>query len=393
MKTKIVFLVLTLVGITLAAFSQANCPVPSTERCSFQSTILGKHTEYCESHNCSYSYEENNFKTMAIQERVGIDTIVCNQMYVVYSGSSYVTNLSNIFTTSNIFIIKGIADTVWIFGTGYGGRDTLTSPTYTSTRQALADALDADSIIRYYFGMNPSLVKLQYIVPHKHFDHINWEFVTSLFDTLGYSRSNSKIYVHANDYLGAYNNCSVLDQPLVQTLGVSTNPNCTTLLMNFASAMGAWEVYKGDGNHTTGTINMDNQTYQIRIEGAASSSGCTLPTNWYELAVHKSMANYIDTVFCFSTGLAEMKNTSDLFSVFPNPSCSFITIEFTTEINSDVLLEIKNIHGSVVYKTFIKKSVKEEKEIIDVANFTDGLYFITVSANNKVSVQKLFIQH
>ena len=159
--------------------------------------------------------------------------------------------------------------------------------------------------------------------------------------------------------------------------------------------MGTWNVFLQDTSHTAGTILLENSLYQIRLEGAgAPTANCPLTTGWYEVAVHKNIEdNGFDTVFCSTTSLAEIINTSDLFSVFPNPSNSSITIEFTNEINSDMLLEIKNIRGSVMYKTLVKKSVKEENGIIDVKDFPNGMYYISASTNNKVSVQKLIIQH
>lgn len=357
---------------------------------SFSQNINREHHECCEGYECSIVDEKNNFQTQANPERVGIDTLVCGQMYVVYSGSSYATNLNNIFSTSNIFIIKGIADTVWIFGTGYGGRDTLTSPQYTSTRPALSDALDADSVIRYYFGINPANAKLNYIVPHKHFDHINWEFVTSLFDTIGYSRSNSNIYVHSNDYFGAYNNCSVLDQTLVQSIGASSDVSCTTLLMTFTSAMGVWEVYKGDINHTTGTINMDNPTYKIRLEGAAATPGCTFPNNWYELGVHKSMDNYIDTVFC--SPMSNIQNNSQpeiSVSIFPNPASNILYFKYENFSNPIIAIKIINVLG----QELINKQIQARENTIDVSSLQSGIYFVEALSLNERIIKKIIIQN
>lgn len=47
----------------------------------------------------------------------GIETIIENEVYVVHSELHL---NSNIFNTSNIFLFKGINNTIWIFGTGYG---------------------------------------------------------------------------------------------------------------------------------------------------------------------------------------------------------------------------------------------------------------------------------
>ena len=379
-------------------------------------------THFHASDGCNTYNLEKSDPTEAMVVNIGIDTMVCSSLYVVYSGQTYVATPSVIKNTSNIFVIKGLADTVWIFNMGYGdplGDDTLWSPLYTSYRTAMADAKEVDSVITDYLGMNAANVKLQIIVPHFHFDHVNNEFPTCLFDSLGYSRNGSRIIIHNNEYyrttcnqpccgslpcnnIGSYlsggpysSPWSAANSALFTSTGSSNDIPCTTQLFSFQSVMGTWNVFLQDTSHTAGTLLLENNQYQIRLEGSGDlNASCSLTPGWYEVAVHKNIENNgFDTVFCSSTGLAEMKNTSDLFSVFPNPSYSSITIEFTTEIYSDVLLEIKNIHGAVMYKILAKKSVMEEMKIIDVTDFADGLYFITISANSKTSAKKLIIQH
>ncbi len=316
---------------------------------------------------------------------VGIDTVVCDKMYVVYSGSSDTSNLNNVITTSNIFLLKGMADTVWIFGTGYGGRSNLTSPQFTSTRTALEDALDADSVIRNYFGINPTLAKIQFIVPHRHFDHVNWEFMTSLFDTIGYSRANTSIYAHANDYLGAFNNCSVLDQPSVQSLGLTSDPPCTTLLLTFSSAMGEWEVYKGDINHTQGTINIENSTYGIRVEGALSIPGCAMDTSWKELGVHKSMDLYIDEPFCSPvTGIFDDKTHIEGVSIYPNPTQGLFTI-YMDEVKSDITVAIYNSIGQEI----LRQKITTPKTILNLQENSNGIYTIIIERGGEIITKRI----
>lgn len=51
----------------------------------------------------------------------GREEILPGTFYVVHSGMDQNNVLAN---TSNIYLIKGTQDTVWIFGTGYGDRST-----------------------------------------------------------------------------------------------------------------------------------------------------------------------------------------------------------------------------------------------------------------------------
>ncbi len=249
------------------------------------------------------------------------EAIVPEQLYVIYSLSD---NGESQNTSSNIYVIKGLGDTVWLFGAGYGDGDTgcdgCNDYTYYKgedfhvTHSALDDARKADSVITKVLGMERAKTSLFFIAPHFHADHINAEFLSAFFDSLHYSQPDAQnLLVHANDLEGATCNepccgaepCPDKSNPFyaspyqpawsVQQLekfrGIgSAADTCNTITFKFSSPSGDWQVMKAldpsDGGHTRGTVNLLNHSLRIRINGTINRPQCPLPANWNELPIH-----------------------------------------------------------------------------------------------------------
>ncbi len=90
-----------------------------------------------------------------------------------------------------------------------------------------------------------------------------------------------------------------------------------------------------------------------------------------------SDANYKGTAI-------ETLHTSDLFSVFPNPSSDCFTVNYFEKIDE---LKILNTFGQVIFE-----SRPEGKEsTISIQN--NGIYFIQITSNNQTTCKKIIIQH
>jgi hypothetical protein len=250
-----------------------------------------------------------------------VSTILEKQLYVVHSLSMEGEVIN---TSSNIFVIRGTADTVWIFGTGYGDGDIncngcndytyYRGEKFHTAHNALYDAQQVDSIIVHVFGNNRDSTVLQFIAPHFHADHLNAEFISAMHVTLQYPFPNQpNIRVHVNDSAGAICNlpccgtepCPDKDnqfyaapyQPawsekqLAQfaMIGATTDA-CNDLVYHFSSPSGNWEVRKGmaraDEGHTDGTVNLHNTQLKLRLAGTVNKPQCTLPEDWKTLFVH-----------------------------------------------------------------------------------------------------------
>lgn len=83
--------------------------------------------------------------------------------------------------------------------------------------------------------------------------------------------------------------------------------------------------------------------------------------------------------------LASPEFTNQIFDLFPNPSNEIVTIR-TEDLKSIT------IFSSLGTQCFFKKFDGDSDVIIDVSNFTNGVYSILVLANNQQLVKKLIIK-
>jgi hypothetical protein len=252
----------------------------------------------------------------------GLEELIAGKLYVMHS---MIYKSDEPWTTSNIFIIKGTGDTVWIFGTGYGDfnepceeacndNNYYLGKTFHGTGPAIADAMPVDSIITNVFEIDRSNVTLQFIVPHYHNDHINSEFIDAFYNTMHYPiQAGEHIWIHINDSIGALCNepcCGTQPCPdksnkyygvpympswkeeykaMFKTMGLHTDA-CNTVIKTFTSASGIWEITKSvavkANGHTDGTINLHNKDLKLRIAGTKSKVQCPLPEGWQAVTVH-----------------------------------------------------------------------------------------------------------
>ncbi|MBC8046028.1 MAG: hypothetical protein H7Y00_04485 [Fimbriimonadaceae bacterium] len=252
----------------------------------------------------------------------GLEEVVSNKIYVMHS-MIYADNKP--WTTSNIFVIKGTKDTVWIYGSGYGDfrkpcddscndNNYYLGDNFYGTGPATEDVRPIDSVITNIFKINRDSAILQFIVPHYHLDHINSEFIDAFYTTFNYPLNPaSKIWIHVNDSIGALCNepcCGTQPCPdkknkyygvpympswkpayksMFKTMG-SESDICNTVIKTFSSENGVWEITKGvavaDDGHTDGTINLNNADLKLRINGTKSKVQCDLQKNWTSVSVH-----------------------------------------------------------------------------------------------------------
>lgn len=77
-------------------------------------------------------------------------------------------------------------------------------------------------------------------------------------------------------------------------------------------------------------------------------------------------------------------------SVFPNPASTVVTVSLETANATDLLIELVNINGQVMYA----QSVAQEGTVnyeLPIANLAAGVYFVKASSKAGVSTQRLVI--
>ena len=89
-------------------------------------------------------------------------------------------------------------------------------------------------------------------------------------------------------------------------------------------------------------------------------------------------------------GINESNIQNASLNIYPNPTTDQITIEFdATETKS--ILEIKNVLGQTVYSEMLIDVSGKKSKSIDVSNFSNGIYFLSIK-NEKGMMSKKFIK-
>ncbi|MBA3706994.1 MAG: T9SS type A sorting domain-containing protein, partial [Bacteroidetes bacterium] len=90
---------------------------------------------------------------------------------------------------------------------------------------------------------------------------------------------------------------------------------------------------------------------------------------------------------------AVKKNETELsaFEVYPNPANEKISVAFNSQTESVKAILIRDNLGRVVYENR-KNITLNDVQVIDVSNFTKGLYFISVEGSKKTFTKKVIVQ-
>jgi hypothetical protein len=309
---------------------------------------------------------------------LGAEPIIEGELYVVHSA---LTKNGGVVNTSNIFVVRGTQDSVWIFGSGYGDRTHLSRASDVSTyrplkdawRTAYFDAVRVDSVITNVFGLDRASAKLQFIVPHFHFDHVNREFVTVFGERLNYGVGVSRILVHASDSVGATCNtpccgntpCGIGsefwgspfmepwlpgDLALFETVGTAAD-SCNQQVLAFGSPLGDWVLRKGmnvaDGGHTDGTVNLDCASASTRLLGANVGILCPMAPGWRAIRIHGDIdvATPVSGGGIVTAAAPIDEECVAIESTTPNPFAEMISLSYRLPREAGVLITIHDAAG------------------------------------------------
>ena len=135
----------------------------------------------------------------------------------------------------------------------------------------------------------------------------------------------------------------------------------------------------------------NNGTYQWTVPGAITSSNCYLQFTLYDSLVSSSTMS--TTQYPFAIGICSfptavsMRNTTNTFSVSPNPAGSSVTL-FSAMKNCDV--KIMDITGKAVHEI---KSITTFPLMVERGNLPAGIYFIELkSLEGKTERGKLVLE-
>ena len=77
--------------------------------------------------------------------------------------------------------------------------------------------------------------------------------------------------------------------------------------------------------------------------------------------------------------------------VFPNPSNEIANITFTGTQGNEIDIKLVNLIGEVVLHESFTSSSTLDNFNIDVSSFSNGVYNVVITSNDKISTQQLQI--
>ena len=133
----------------------------------------------------------------------------------------------------------------------------------------------------------------------------------------------------------------------------------------------------------------DGTTYELKPQINPNDVVGTGHYRYYIVDVNDN-DNRLDSVdLIFNFGIANVKNIDESikFNVSPNPASNIVSIN--VDSNSEMDFKIVDVLGNVVLKDVINNSKK-----VDVSNYNNGLYFITVSSKDRsIVTRKMIVKH
>ena len=78
--------------------------------------------------------------------------------------------------------------------------------------------------------------------------------------------------------------------------------------------------------------------------------------------------------------------------VFPNPVGSYLNVSFKTEASANVLMELYDISGKLVYYSPLIDLPEQNLEIIEFAEFPNGQYYLLVRDDEKKLMKTFKVQ-
>lgn len=98
--------------------------------------------------------------------------------------------------------------------------------------------------------------------------------------------------------------------------------------------------------------------------------------------MNQNVSSKINMYFAFCESINSIENKYSI--IFPNPTSNTLNIK-DVEFNSN--LSVFSIDGKVVFQ----KQIKTENEI-DISHLDNGIYFLRIEKNGKISTQKFIKQ-
>jgi hypothetical protein len=283
-------------------------------------------------------YASNNIATHTLTNAAGCDSVVTLDLTVNYSNTGIDTQTA-------------CDSLVWIDGNTYYANNNLA--THTLTNAAGCDSLvTLDLTVNYAnTGIDVQTACFSYV----------W------IDGNTYTTNNNTA-THTISNTAGCDSVVTLDLT-INTVDVSVTVNSITLTATLSGASYQW-------------VDCAN-SYAI-IAGETNQSFTPTVNGDYAVIIDDGVC--MDTSICYNingVGINETRNTSSV-NIYPNPTKGKMTIE----CKDMEKVEVIDITGKLVYEITVSCNILN----IDIASFSKGAYFVKVSTEKAIAVERIVLE-
>jgi len=183
-----------------------------------------------------------------------------------------------------------------------------------------------------------------------------------------------------------YPNAAGCDSTVTLDLTINESPIVTILVNGTNSNLFTAIVSGGIFPYTYAWIDLNNQIISVNptLETSETGDYCVEVT---------------DDNGCVSSEVCEsiyINSVSELniseFNIYPNPTTSYISLEFTTTQTADYLIKVISYNGAEVYRDELLKFNGDYTTTIDLSTFAKGTYLVQISYEDRIIFRKVTLQ-
>ncbi|MBI9069432.1 MAG: S8 family serine peptidase [Salinivirgaceae bacterium] len=102
----------------------------------------------------------------------------------------------------------------------------------------------------------------------------------------------------------------------------------------------------------------------------------------------------VQDVFSFTIEIGDAieSQESNKIHIYPNPAKAFIKLDFDNVNIGDVFIEVTDINGQKVFVDKVSTAINNEEYLINSTNYSKGIYFIKISCNKFIRLEKIIIE-
>ena len=186
-------------------------------------------------------------------------------------------------------------------------------------------------------------------------------------------------YTTAGQYTAVLANAAGCDSTVTLDLTINTVDNTTSVAGNTFTANLAGGTYLWIDCVTNNTI-------------ATETNQSFTPTTPGDYAVIVSDGTCSDTSDCVTSTVGLNENTlSKGFEIFPNPTSGDFTIAVSGIAADKVTVIITEANGKIIMTEEFTNVTESIQLPVDISGVENGIYFVTISANDLKSVRRVVV--